>query len=352
MASSSAPIAAQEISLEALVDAELWKTDAGSVLLARNNGRLAPQGRVTGWLLYSPGGNFDIVAVGVAETGYAEKARTDASLEMLEARFAPARFLVVKAGKLLSPMGTFGARHFSNVNPLVGQPDLYPPQYPWGLTVSGAAGVLDYRVGMASLPTVNPRYSPRPGQRLRPAAGAGVRVGPALHAGVSLTHGPYLGPAVATLLPDGVTWKDFDQTVEAADVRLSLGYFETHLEAAWSSYEVPTLSKTVHGFGWYDEMRATLSPRVFAAARFEYFRYAFIGAFPPKVWIGAETIERNIEMGMGYRLTEAALLKVSYRRDFWPPQSGPGAPLLPDGSALAAQVSYHLDISELLAGKH
>jgi hypothetical protein len=170
--------------------------------------------------------------------------------------------------------------------------------------------------------------------------------------GASVTHGPYLGPSVDALLPDAASWGDYNQTVLAADLRYSYGYFETRAEAAWSSYEVPTKSEDVRGFGWYDEMRVTVSPRLFAALRYEDFRYAFVGAFPPGFWVGAETVQRNAEVGLGYRVSETALLKASYRRDFWPGEAAPGAPAMPDGSSLAIQLSYHIDISELLTRKY
>lgn len=73
-----------------------------------------------------------------------------------------------------------------------------------------------------------------------------------------------------------------------------------------------------------------------------------IGVFPPNYWVGAETVERNAEAGVGYRMSEDALLKISYRRDFWPGEAAPGAPPLPDGSAVAVQMSYHLAVSEML----
>jgi hypothetical protein len=345
-------LAGQTVAVEALVDAELWKTDDGSLLLARNNGRLAPQFRLTGWAAYQPSSLFDIIGVGTTGAGYTQRDRTDASLQLLEMRFTPRRWLNVQAGKMLSPMGTFGARHYSNVNPLIGQPDLYPPQYPWGVTASGVVGPVDYRAGMVSLPTVNPRYSPPPSQRLRPVARIGMRFGPEMHIGASVTKGPYLGSNVAAQLPPGKTWHEYNQTVRAADLRVSYGYFESHLEAAWSSYETPAAGKTVHGFGWYDEARFTLSPRLFAAARVEHFRYAFVGVFPPKYWIAAETIERNAEVGFGYRLSESALFKFSYARDIWPGEPRVGAPPLPDGHALMAQFSYHWNVSDMIAGKY
>ncbi|HEY8166720.1 MAG TPA: hypothetical protein VIF83_14300 [Gemmatimonadaceae bacterium] len=351
VAVSANVVAAQSVNVEALADLEMWKTDTGSILLARNHGRMAPQAKVHAWVVVSPVRNLEIVTIGEGVAGYVEDERTEIELEMMEARLRVGTGLVLNAGKILSPIGKFGARRFSNVNPLIGEPDLYPTQYPWGAIASGSVGRFDYRAGAMSLPSVNERYTPEPGDQMRPVVGAGVRVGPAMHVGASFTHGPYLGPTSAAMLPTGSSWKDFDQTVFSADARVSVGYIESRLEAAWSSYEVPTLSKPVHGFGWNDETRVTMTPRIFAAGRFEHFRYAYVGAFPPNYWIGAETVQRNVEVGLGYRLSEPALLKVSYRRDFWPGVPGPGAPPMPDGSALAVQLSYHLDVSGMLSRK-
>lgn len=115
---------------------------------------------------------------------------------------------------------------------------------------------------------------------------------------------------------------------------------------------MPTHSGRVNGFGWYDEIRVTLSPRLFGAFRYEDFKYAFIGAFGANRWVAAETVERNVELGVGYRASESALLKVAYRRDFWPGDPGPGARQMPDGSALAVQMSYHLNVSGMLTRKY
>jgi hypothetical protein len=342
---------AQGVSVEALADIEMWKTDSASLLLAHNRGQAAPQAKVHGWLLINPTQTLQLVAIGEAVAGYVEDERTELEIEMIEARWRLGAGLNLEVGKILSPMGKFGARRFSNVNPLIGEPDLYPTQYPWGAVASGVVGPFDYRAGLVSLPTVNSRNSPEPGNRLRPVVGAGVRVGPMLHAGVAATRGPYLGPASSATLPVGSSWQDFNQTVTAADMRVSVGYFESRLEAAWSSYEVPTMSKSVRGFGWYDETRVTLSPRVFAAGRFERFRYAYVESYPPDEWEGEEALQRNVEIGLGYRLSEPALLKVSYRRDFWNAEEEEDAPPVRNGSALAVQLSYHLDISGMLRGK-
>ena len=342
------PLAAQRVAFEALGDVEGWETDSASRLLSRNNGEAAWLTRVHAWLTWRAARALEVVALGAGEAGTAfdesdmsGHVEVYGTLELLAARYRPCRTIGLEAGKSLMPIGTFGARHFSDVNPLIGQPDMYPPQYPWGAMASGAAGPFDWRAGVMSLPAVNTGYTPVPEHRLRPVAGAGVSVGPSFHAGVSGTYGPYLGSRYAPQLPSGTEWTDFAQTIVAGDARVSAGYVEVRAEVAWSSYEVPTKSDPVEGVGWYGEARVTLSPRVFAAARVEQFRYPFILPINQFFWVGSTTTERNAEIGAGYRWTPDLLLKLSLRKDHWPEPHPVGVQLL-DGYALAAQLSWHV----------
>src|SRR5688572_9154491 len=116
----AAPAEAQRLAVEALIDGEIWKTDDGSMLLARNSGRPAPQGRMHGWLTYGLSRDLELAGIAVVQAGYAEAERAEGYLELLELRYTPHQSFAVRLGKMLSPVGTFGARHFSNVNPLIG----------------------------------------------------------------------------------------------------------------------------------------------------------------------------------------------------------------------------------------
>lgn len=335
----AAPLAAQRVAVEGVASLDLWETDSGSRLLSRNGGRPAYHAGVFGWAVVRPTARVELLALGYLEAGTAEDESFATTLELLEARLRPFESLTLSGGRIAMPVGGFTPRRFAHTNPVIGAPDLYPPLYPWGAMAAGRAGPLDYRVAAVSLPVVNPNYSPEPAHRLRPVVGAGISLGPALRVGAAWTHGPYLGPESNAALPAGAAWDDYAQTVIAADLRFAVGYLETRAEVAWSSYEVPTIADAVEGLGWYVEPRVTLSPRVFVAARLERFDYAFIRAFGTS-WVGRPTLQENAELGVGYRFSPAALLKLSGRVDHWPGPDPSPQFHAPDGYAIAAQFSY------------
>lgn len=350
-AALATPAGAQRVAVEALADIELWETDDSSRLLARNDGRALLVGRLHVWLAARLAESFELRALGMSEAGTGDE-DADASLQLLSLRYGRSRALVLEGGKILYPVGAFAARRFSNTNPLVGAPDLYAPQYPEGVVFSGAAGPVDYRAAAVTLPLVNPRYVPEPGRRIRPVAGVGVSAGPGFRAGLAATRGPYLSEDLQALLPTGAQWEDFGQSVLAADVRYSAGYIVARAEAAWSSYEVPTVADDVRGFGWYGEIRGTVTPRFFVAVRYEDSKYAFIRPVSASFWVGSETRQINGEVGAGYRFTADALLKASFRRDHWPVQTTASGMRFPNGYAFAVQYSQRLDVMGLLEGKY
>ena len=181
---------AQRAAVEFLFDGELWKTDSASRLLSRNEGELAVQGRLRTWVALRASRTVDLLGHVSMEAGNAEEEATEVYLEQLElrARLSPA--FSVEAGKVLQPIGAFGLRRFSNTNPLIGSPDAYPPQYPWGAVATGRVSRFDYRVALSSLPAVNAEYTPPPDHFLRPVAGVGVSFGPAFRLGATVAITP------------------------------------------------------------------------------------------------------------------------------------------------------------------
>ena len=343
----AAPASAQRLAVEALTDIELWETDDSSRLLARNDGRVLLAGRLHVWLAARLAESLELRALGMGEASTARDEDAAGSLQLLSLRYGRSRAFVFEGGKILYPVGGFAARRFSNTNPLIGAPDLYAPQYPEGVALSGAAGPLDYRAAVVSLPLVNPRYTPKPGRRVRPVAGVGVSAGPGFRVGAAATRGSYLSEDVAAMLPAGAAWEDFGQSVVAADARYSAGYIVVRAEAAWSSYEVPTVADRVNGFGWYGEIRGTVTPRLFVAARYENSKYAFIRPVSPSFWVGSATRQINGEIGAGYRFSADALLKTSFRRDHWPVQTTASGTRFPNGYAFAVQFSQRVDVMGL-----
>jgi len=343
-----APLRAQAVAVEFLIDGELWKTDSASVLLSRNSGELAAQARLRSWFAVRASPKLEFLAHAMVEGGSAEEEGSEFYLEQLQVEARPWKAFSITAGKILQPIGAFGTRRFSNTNPLIGEPDAYPPRYPWGAVVRGLVSRFDYHIALASLPAVNTNYTPVPDPYLRPTAGMGVSFGPAFRIGGTVTHGPYLGDTVSAQLPSGSRWQDYKQTVVAADLRLSNGYVEARAEVNWSAYDVPTVADQLHGLGWYAELRGTISPRVFVAGRYEYYRYVFVLPVNPSFWVGRETTQMNGEIGMGYRFTAATLLKASVRWDHWPVHTIPGAPPFPDGYAIAIQCSVFASAMDLV----
>jgi hypothetical protein len=343
---------AQQAALELLAVGEFWKTDDGSRLLALNQGDPTLEGRLAAWGVLRPHRAVSLRALAEATAGEAGEYDTHVEVEELLARIELHPALAIEGGRLLLPVGAFSLRRFANSNPLIGLPDTYPTEYPWGAQLSGVAGPFDYRAALVNLPALNERYFPAPGKRLRPAAAIGVRTGPDLRVGVSATYGPYLGANVDGALAAGVNREDFKETILGAEARYSRGHLEAWGELLWTSYEVPTVADNVDGLGFYLELKATLTPRLYVAGRFERNRYAFVLPVSSAFWVGTARTVLDGEIGMGYRLGRDFLLKASYRRDRWPEAAQPGGPSFPDGYAVAVQASYFVDVGEVLARRY
>jgi hypothetical protein len=233
---------------------------------------------------------------------------------------------------------------------LIGNPDLYPVDYPWGFKVSGVAGLVDYRLAAVDRPVSNRKYLPRGGTRARLVSGAGVTPTAGLRLGASYTAGSYLSGDVTASLPSGSTWNQFGQSVLSFDAAFSRGYLELRAEAALSSYEVPGHENAVDGAAFYLEGKYTWTPRFFTAVRLERNKYAFIRPLSGTAWMGVATTFSDGELGVGYRLGPRTLAKASLRLDSWdvPPAR---RSVLPNGHAVALQISHGFDLTEMLAGK-
>jgi hypothetical protein len=339
--------AQRAILVQGIADAELWKTDSGSILLTRNGGRPAFLGRVHLWGAGEIGSHFLVYAAGTAETG---NARTESGTEwytdLAGVRYTHSDAFVIDAGKMAHVIGTFAARRYSSRNPLIGMPDGYPVQYPLGLLASGAHGRIDYRAAVVSLPIYHEGYTPEPTPTPHPAIGGGFTPAVGIRFGASATWGPYLNRDLAPTLLAGRSWRAYTERIVAADAQLSRGYLELHGELARSSYEVPEGSagiKTVRGLTYYAEAKYTLAPRLFVAGRWERNDYPYIQPLSADAWIANPTNMYDGEAGVGYRLTSQTLLKASVRADRWdvPPEM---RSFLGNGTALALQLSQSFDV--------
>jgi hypothetical protein len=332
------------ILLEGVGDGEFWSTTANSNLLTRNNGRGSGLGRLSMWGAVEPLPGLVFFAAGRGEFGAArpDTNHSEAYMEQFGVRFAFSRALVVDGGKLQPLVGTFAPRHFSNRNPLIGSPDGYSLEYPYGVEAAGEIGWFDYRAAMVTLPPTHENYVPVPKARLRPAIGGGMRVMTGLRIGGSFTVGPYLNDSYTPAQLRDAAWTDYQQRVVAADLTYAHGYLETHAEAARASYDVPGRATSIVGWTYYGEAKYTLNPRWFVAARVERNDYPFIRGLAT-AWASRLTDFVDGEAGVGYRFSTATLFKTSIRADrWWVPTTaayrGKGGP------AFAMQLSQSFDV--------
>jgi hypothetical protein len=106
---------------------------------------------------------------------------------------------------------------------------------------------------------------------------------------------------------------------------------------------VPNQSAPVHGVAYYAEVKQTWSPRLFGALRAERNNYPFIRPASGTMWIARPVDVYNGEVGVGFRASAGILVKASYRHA-WSHVSADLRSALPDGYALALQVSCHTDL--------
>lgn len=332
--------------LQGLADVEAWKTRGDSRLLERNDGRAALLGRVHLWSAWEPVPGLALYGMAEAVGGPAAE-EGEVEIDQAGVRWSRSPRLVVDAGILTSPVGAFGGRRLSSRNPLVGAPDGYPVTYPLGAQLSGTARILDWRAAAVSLPVTHEEYTPDPTPRARPALGAGVRPLPGLRVGASWTAGPYLNRGLPDALLAGRRWTAYDQRVAGVDVEASHGYLELWAEASRSAYDVPGRARPVRGTAGYLEARWTFGPRWYAAARAEVNDYPFVQPAGDSSWIAQATEVRDAELGLGFRPSSHQIVKLTWRRDQWRVEPAL-RPVLPDGHAVAVQLSQSFDVMALV----
>jgi len=338
------------ILLQGLFEAEVWKTDDASRLLSKNEGSTAPAGRLRLWAAGEFRPRLQGFIIGRVEDGrgsYEEAGETALEQAALRYTFEAPRRLVLEGGKILTPIGNFSRRYLSSTNPLIGSPDSYDVNYPYGIQVSGQVSRLDYRVAVIDRPLVKEGYVPGPGSAARPAVALGVTPVTGLRLGVYSTRGPYLGPGVEALLPAGDTWKDFGQMVTGADVQFSRGHFELNGDFAASAYEAPGRAFKSRGRAYFIEPKFTFSPRFFTALRVEKNDYAYIMPLGGGLWRVNTTELYDVEAGAGWRIGPGAVIKIAYRKDRWNvPDSRKS--FFPNGYSLSAQLTCSFSVNSWL----
>jgi hypothetical protein len=338
------------ILFQGVLDAEVWKTDSLSSLLARNGGRPGAMGRIGLWAAAEPWRDVVVFGQLSAETGPGRHEEgSELYVTQYGTRWSPSDAFVLEAGRMMHVVGTFSSRWLSFRNPLIGMPDGYSLVYPFGLKISGTASVFDWRAAVLSKPLTHEDYTVEPSHAPRPAVGVGITPFTGVRLGASATVGPYLNHELAPTLLAGQSWRSYRQRLVAAALQLSRGYFEGFAEVARGSYDVPG-GAALSGITWYVETKYTFTPRVYAAVRVERNDYPFIMPFDANNWIANNSDFTDAEAGMGLRLAASTLLKLSVRADHWVPNPNPFAPQT-SGRALAMQVSRTFDVLDLATRK-
>jgi len=341
---STARVSAQGVLIQGIVDGEFWSTNATSNLLTRNVGRASGLGRIQMWGAYEPISRLVVYAQGQLEGGPARgEPGSEVYTNQFGVRYLASPAFVVDVGRFTPIIGTFSSRHFSTRNPLIGEPDGYAADYPYGIKVSGEGRGFDYRAGLVSLPTTHVGYEPAPSARMRPAIGGGYSPMVGLRFGASFTAGPYLSKQLSAAQLNGRPWTDYQQTVMAFDAQYSRGYLETHVEAARGTYDIAGRS-AIAGFTYYGEAKYTLTPRFFIAARAERNKYPFIRPQATLPWTARLTDFVDGEMGAGFRITSSTLIKASVRGDRWWVRYGAPGYRGQGGHAFAMQLSQAFDV--------
>jgi hypothetical protein len=332
--------------VKGLQDLEVYKTDAASPLLSRNEGDTAGFGRLQlfAGAEFVPG--FQGVVVYEVHGGRAdEEEDIQAGIEQAFLRYiAPgAIHVMVDAGRIVVPIGNFSKRYQSNVNPLIGPPTSYDISYPEGILVAGKVALFDYRIAVINRPLANGDWVPEADAAYRPAVELGITPTTGLRIGGYFTQGPYLGRDVAPMIPAGESWRNFDQRVAGIDLEFCRGYFELQGDLAFSTYDAPTRTAIARGKAWFLEPKYTWTPRFFTALRVERNDYPYIEAVDSTFWIDQNAAFYSVEAGVGWRFLPELLLKLSYSRDYWTVDESAKS-FFVNGYSVAMQLSYGFDV--------
>ncbi len=262
-----------------------------------------------------PGGWDLSAAVQVRSTPYffeeLDAGRYGARGSILQASIRYSRFakwgsLVFRAGELQSAFGSFLLRYDDADNWQVGMPPSYGYYYKpvTTLALTGAqadvtAGKLDARVQLTSSSPVNRRNPFDRDQYANWTVGAGYTVVQGFRIGVSAFRGPFLDRGYRYYFPGEAKPRDLPASAAGVDVQWARGPW--NVTGEWQRFvmeyrAIPNFREQVA----YGEVRRTLHPRWYAAARLSALRTSIAGA-------GAV-----YEFTAGYRPNRRQLVKIGY----------------------------------------
>ena len=265
--------------------------------------------------------------------------------------------IVFKAGELPSAFGAFPVRYDATANPLLDQPMSYaypvklrPDQLPCGVndlihqreypayvnhycggstgrrggmvptTLYGLPGVelaiswrrLDARVQFTNSSPTNPQSLASDSQYLQWAAGAGYTVRQGFRIGMSAFRGPFLEKSVRSLLPGDTQADDYPASGIGVDVEWARGRWS--IRGEWQKFEFCYPRFSISPAMWlaYAELKAILTPRVYAAFRGGLESHGYVRDLKGVESEGFLPNRQSYELALGYHLNSSHTIKVGY----------------------------------------
>ena len=312
--------AGDRLVIQGQISGEVWDTGTQSLLLARNEGDTAGQGRLRLWMAGQLGARVQGMILGRFEDGQASEYITPepsyAELEQAWLRWTlPTNMrLVAQGGRMPQPLGGFSHRYLPDQNPLIGHPATYDIAYPGVVQLAGSTEHYDFLVAVTDQPMGRQIWLPGATSAARPALAAGITPFTGFRIGAYGTWGPYLSDGIQNDIPAGYSWRDYDQSVVGLDVSFSRGHFELFGEMTRSFYEVPE-ENDERGIVWYLEPKYTWSPRWFTALRIErnYQASVWFPDYAGGPWYVTDENSWDVEAGAGFRIDPRTVVKASYR---------------------------------------
>lgn len=189
---------------------------------------------------------------------------------------------------------------------------VWAPLYTRGATVSGQLESWSYAVNFtATSPSSrgivwndwdfsNPTWSGR----------LGYAFGPELKVGASFSRGAYFMNHLAHLLPHNTGPGDFPQTLLGFDLHWARHHWQVWGELFLNRFKVPNVRDGADTLSYYLEARRQLSPRWWAAARWNHELHSKIRTpTGPQAWDNATY---RIDFGLGFRLMRNGQVKMQY----------------------------------------
>lgn len=272
----------------------------------------------------------------------------------------------IKAGKLASAFGAFPLRYDDSVNPLLDVPLTYYGAYValradrlpcgvpdvirqvnyrfvqwgcggsavqrpaiWPVTMYGlpgiefdvSAGRIDARFQLTSSSPANSQTLVSENQHAQWTAGAGVTIRQGFRVGLSAYRGPFLEESVASFLPAGKSTADYPATGVGVDARWGMGRFSANGEWTWYQFQYPGFVTSPAASSGYVELKATISPRFFAAVRASNLKHNRPEDATTRATHAWHPTLEMYEFGVGFHINHFQTLKTGYvwqRREGWP----------------------------------